>query len=209
MVTTQTLTVSVGGTTGIPTTSSFTTANEFQIEIEKVISDEFTGWSVGVLETLDNVNRFIDGARLDFPLLRGGTPISIMKGKGSKIELDHLLLIFVNSILQKPRISYEFDGGTSFITFKEAPKSGDDIRIVFYKGGGDALDVVDREVLETIKYGDEVTLNYDQEKGQKSYLQENARTISTVTSIDAVNTLPYYGPGNTTDTTLGKTYYMV
>ena len=200
---TQTLTVSVGGTTGIPTTSSFTTANEFQIEIEKVISDEFTGWSVGVLETLDNVNRFIDGARLDFPLLRGGTPISIMKGKGSKIELDHLLLIFVNSILQKPRISYEFDGG-SFITFKEAPKSGDDIKIVFYKGGGDALDVVDREVLETIKYGDEVTLNYDQERGQKSYLQENARTISTVTSIDAVNTLPYYGPGNTTDTTLER-----
>ena len=56
---TQTLTVSVGGTTGIPTTSSFTTANEFQIEIEKVISDEFTGWSVGVLETLDNVNRLL------------------------------------------------------------------------------------------------------------------------------------------------------
>ena len=47
------------------------------------------------------------------------------------------------------------------------------------------LDVVDREVLETIKYGDEVTLN-DQEKGQKSFLQENPRTISTVTSIDKV-----------------------
>ena len=62
-----------------------------------------------------------------------------MKTKGSKIELDHLLLIFVNSILQKPRISYEFDGGSSITFFKEAPKSGDDIRIVFYKGGGDAL----------------------------------------------------------------------
>ena len=116
----------------------FTTANEFQIEIEKVISDEFTGWSVGVLETLDNVNRFIDGTRLDFPFSEVEYQISIMKTKGSKIELDHLLLIFVNSILQKPGISYEFDGGSS-ITFKEAPKSGDDIRIVFYKGSGDAL----------------------------------------------------------------------
>ena len=199
----QVLTIPFGGTTGIPTTSSFTTANEFQIEIEKVISDEFTGWSVGVLETLDDVNRFIDGVRLDFPLMRSGAPIAIMKTKGSKIELDHLLLIFVNNILQKPKISYEFDGG-SFITFKEAPKSGDDIKIVFYKGGGDELDVVDREVLETIKYGDEVTLNYDQERGQKSFLQENARTISTVTSIDAVSTLPYYGPGNTTDTNLER-----
>ena len=56
MVILRHLTVSVGGTTGIPTTSSFTTANEFQIEIEKVIHDEFTGWSLGVLETLDNVN---------------------------------------------------------------------------------------------------------------------------------------------------------
>ena len=98
----EVLTVSVGGTTGIPTTSSFTTATEFQIEIEKVIHDEFTGWSLGVLETLDDVRPYIDGSRLDFPLLRSGVPVSIMKTKGSKIELDHLLLIFVNSILQKP-----------------------------------------------------------------------------------------------------------
>ena len=196
------LTIPTGGSTGIPTTSSFG-SNEFQIQIEKVIHDEFTGWSLGVLETLDNVNSYIDGTRLDFPLLRSGSIISIMKSKGSKIELDQLLLIFVNSILQKPGVAYEFDGGSS-ITFKEAPKVGDDIRIVFYKGSGDELDVVDREVLETIKYGDEVTLNYDQDKGQQSYLQENARTISTVTSIDAANTLPYYGPGNTRDTTLER-----
>ena len=196
------LTLPIGGATGIPTTSSFG-SNEFQIEIEKVIADEFTGWSLGVLETLDNVNTYIDGTRLDFPLQRSGNLISIMKSKGSKIELDHLLLIFVNSILQKPGVAYEFNGG-SVITFKEAPKVGDDIRIVFYKGSGDALDVIDREVLETIKYGDEVTLNYDPDRGQQEYLQEDARTISTVTSIDAAKTLPYYGPGNTKDTTLER-----
>ena len=196
------LTLPFGGATGIPTTSSFG-SNEFQIEIEKVIADEFTGWSLGVLETLDNVNTYIDGTRLDFPLQRSGNLISIMKSKGSKIELDHLLLIFVNSILQKPGVAYEFNGG-SVITFKEAPKVGDDIRIVFYKGSGDALDVIDREVLETIKYGDEVTLNYDPDRGQQEYLQEDARTISTVTSIDAAKTLPYYGPGNTKDTTLER-----
>ena len=48
------LTVSVGGTTGIPTTSSFTSSNVFEIEIEKVINDEFTGWSLGVLDTFDD-----------------------------------------------------------------------------------------------------------------------------------------------------------
>lgn len=198
----EVLTLPFGGATGIPTTSSFG-SNEFQIEIEKVIADEFTGWSLGVLETLDNVNTYIDGTRLDFPLQRSGNLISIMKSKGSKIELDHLLLIFVNSILQKPGVAYEFNGG-SVITFKEAPKVGDDIRIVFYKGSGDALDVIDREVLETIKYGDEVTLNYDPDRGQQEYLQEDARTISTVTSIDTAKTLPYYGPGNTKDTTLER-----
>ena len=35
-------------------------------------------------------------------------------------------------------------------------------------------------------------------------MQEDARTISTVTSIDAAKTLPYYGPGNTKDTTLER-----
>ena len=198
----EVLTIPFGGATGIPTTSSFG-SNEFQIQIEKIISDEFTGWSLGVLETLDNVNKFINGVRLDFPLLRSGNLISIMKSKGSKIELDHLLLIFVNSILQKPGVAYEFNGG-SVITFKEAPKEGDDIKIVFYKGSGDELDVVDREVLETIKFGDEVTLNYDPDRGQREDLQENARTISTVTSIDTVKTIPYYGPGNTKDTTLER-----
>ena len=37
---------------------------------------------------------------------------------------------------------------------------------------------------------------------QKSYLQEDARTISTVTSSDIAQTLPYFGPGNTEDETL-------
>ena len=50
------LTVAIGGTTGIPTTSSFTSSNVFEIEIEKVINDEFTGWSLGVLDTFDDVS---------------------------------------------------------------------------------------------------------------------------------------------------------
>ena len=197
------LTVSVGGTTGIPTTSSFTPSDVFEIEIEKVINDEFTGWSLGVLETFDDVNAFIDGNRLDFPLVKAGSAISINKSKGSKIELDQLLLVFVNDILQKPGESYEFNGGSQ-ISFTEPPKLGDTISILFYKGSGDALDVIEREVIETVKYGDEVTLNYNPDLGQKPYQQENARTISSVTNIDRVETVPYFGPGNTTDTTFER-----
>jgi len=199
----QTLTVAIGGTTGIPTTSSFSPSNQFEIELEKVINDEFTGWSVGVLETFDDVTQFIDGNRIDFPLIRAGIPVSINKSKGSKIELDQLLLVFVNQILQIPGKSYEFNGGSQ-ITFSEALKVGDTLNILFYKGSGDDLDVIDREVLETIKYGDEVTLNYNPDLGQKPYQQENARTISTVTNVDSCDTLPYFGPGNTRDTTFER-----
>ena len=197
------LTVSVGGTTGIPTTSSFTSSNVFEIEIEKVINDEFTGWSLGVLDTFDDVTKFINGVRVDFPLLKAGVSISINKSKGSKIELDQLLLVFVNGILQKPGESYEFNGG-SLITFTEPLKLEDTLSISFYKGSGDDLDVIEREVIETIKYGDEVTLNYNPDLGQKPYQQENVRTISSITNVDTCKTLPYFGPGNTTDTSFER-----
>ena len=197
------LTVSVGGTTGIPTTSSFVSTDIFEIQVEKVINDEFTGWSVGVLDTFDDVTNFIDGTRIDFPLIKAGIPVSINKSKGSKIELDQLLLVFVNEILQKPGDSYLFNGGSQ-ITFTEPLKLGDTLNICFYKGSGDELDVIDREVIETIKYGDEVTLNYNPDLGQKPYQQEDARTISSITNVDKCETLPYFGPGNTTDTTFER-----
>tara|TARA_Y100000592_G_scaffold67453_1_gene104793 strand:- start:1473 stop:14264 length:12792 start_codon:yes stop_codon:yes gene_type:complete len=197
------LTVSVGGTTGIPTTSSFIPTDIFEIQVEKVINDEFTGWSVGVFDTFDDVTNFIDGTRIDFPLIKAGIPVSINKSKGSKIELDQLLLVFVNEILQKPGDSYKFVGGSQ-ITFAEPLKIGDTLNICFYKGSGDALDVIDREVIETLKYGDEVTLNYNPDLGQKPYQQEDARTISSITNVDKCETLPYFGPGNTTDTTFER-----
>ena len=197
------LTVSVGGTTGIPTTSSFVSTDIFEIQVEKVINDEFTGWSLGVIDTFDDVTNFIDGTRIDFPLVKAGVPVSINKSKGSKIELDQLLLVFVNEILQKPGDSYLFNGGSQ-ITFTEPLKLGDTLNICFYKGSGDELDVIDREVIETIKYGDEVTLNYNPDLGQKPYQQENARTISSITNVDKCETLPYFGPGNTTDTTFER-----
>jgi hypothetical protein len=197
------LTIPFGGSIGIPTSSSFVSSNQFELTIQKVINDEFTGWSLGVIETLDDISDYIDGTRIDFPLLRSGVPISILKSKGSKIELDQLLLVFVNGILQIPGSSYIFNGGTQ-ITFTEPLKIGDTLKINFYKGSGDNLDIIDREVIETIKYGDSVELNYDPDKNQQSYLQENPRTISTITSVNSSKTLPYFGPGTTRDTTLER-----
>ena len=191
------LTIPIGGLTGIPTTTSF---QEFQIEIQDIFSDEFSGWSVGEFELLDTFDDLFDSETVSFQLRKNGAVRSIVAGKGSNIEVQQLILVFINDILQVPDEGYSFPGG-SIITFSEAPKAGDTCRILFYRGSGD-IDVLQREVIETVKVGDELTIGYEPSLGQESYLQEESRTVSSINSIDVVNTIPYFGPGNTSDETL-------
>ena len=61
------LTIGIGGTVGIPTTSSFS-GDEFQVTVDKVATDKFAGWTIGNLQLIDNVEEFIDGTRVDFQL---------------------------------------------------------------------------------------------------------------------------------------------
>ena len=57
--------------------------------------DEFTGWSMGEFETVDNVEKYITGSRKDFPLTRDNGTLTIRGEKGSKIIEQDLLLVFV------------------------------------------------------------------------------------------------------------------
>jgi hypothetical protein len=191
------LTVPFGGLTGIPTTSGF---NEFQVTVQRVFTDEFTGWTLGELEIFDNFDELFDGETTAFQLTKDGIVKSIVAGKGSNIDVQDVILVFINDILQVPGKGYVFTGG-SIITFTEAPKVGDTSKILFYKGTG-SIDVTSREVIETVKPGDELTIGYDPSIGQQPYLQEDPRTVTSVTSTDSVDTIPYFGPGNTEDETL-------
>ena len=155
---------------------------------------------MGQLEVLDNVERYITGSRVEFPLTLSGESISIVAKKGSKIIVEDILLVFVNNIPQVPGKGYKFPGG-SVITFTEAPKVGDTIEIIFYKGTG-GQDVVERKVIETVKEGDDLTIGRLQT--QDSWLQETARVPISVDSTDVVSTPPYYGPGNTPDSDLER-----
>ena len=56
-----------------------------------------------------------------------------------------------------------------------------------------------KEVIETVKVGDELTLGYDPARGQDKFLQEDARTVTNINSTDQVQTFPYFGPGNTSN----------
>jgi hypothetical protein len=193
----QILTIPVGGSTGIPTTSGF---KEFQISIEKTESNKFTGWSIGELQVLDNYDNLFDGSTTVFPITLAGNLISIRSSKGSNIDVQATLIIFINDVLQVPGEGYVFNGG-SLITFTEAPKPGDTSKIIFYKGSG-SVDVIDRDILETVKIGDGLTIGYDSSIGQSSTLQEEERFVTSVNSTDLVSTNPYFGPGNTDNESL-------
>ena len=195
------LTVPIGGLTGIPTTSAYND-NEFQLTVQKVFADEFTGWTVGELQLLDSPQKNFDGNKQAFNLTLAGTLISILAKRGSRINIQDVLLVFVNDVLQVPDEGYEFPGG-SLITFTEAPKPDDTCKILFYKGTGDT-DVVFVEVIETVKKGDKLTISPNPDKGHPYYWEEDARAVLRVDSTDKVTTPTYNGPGNTSDDTLER-----
>ena len=193
------LTMEIGGNIGIPTDTS-KPYSEFQIVINKTYNDFFSGWTLGQLEVLDSFEDLFNGVTKKFPLKLNDSLVTIRSAKGSNIDVKSTLLIFLNDILQKPGEAYFFEGG-SVVEFSEAPKAGDFVKVIFYKGSGD-IDVVFRDVLETIKVGDELTLNYEPGFGQGPGLQQEERVVTGINTTDSLQTNPYSGPGITTDDTL-------
>jgi hypothetical protein len=195
------LTVETGGSTGIPTTSD-PNFSEFQLTIQQLDADKFTGWSIGQLQVLDDFSNLFNGTRVSFPIQYGGNSLSIQASPGSNIKIQDTLLVFINDIIQVPNKSYIFNGGSS-ITFTEAPKFGDTLKLIFYRGTG-GVDVVEKDILETVKIGDSLKIGYNSYDNQPSYYQENERIVNDITSSNVVDTNPYYGPGNINDPNLKR-----
>ena len=140
--------------------------NEFELEVLSIFNDKFSAWQFGEIDFIDDIKNLQDGSKTRFPLFFNGQLLSFEKDPtnavSNLIDLDAVLLIFVNGVLQKPGESYTFDGGATF-TFAEAPtgetspgaNDHDNVDIFFYKGqDGVDIDIVD--VQETIKIGDEL-----------------------------------------------------
>jgi hypothetical protein len=199
------LTIPVGGSVGIPTdtTKPF---EEFQVFVDRTFNNEFSAWSLGVLQLIDDISPAFDGSRKKFTLRVDGKITSFTTRKGSSIDVQSNLLVFLNDILQVPGEGYTFNGG-SVITFAEPPKGsddtfgGDECKILFYKGTKD-VDVIDIDILETIKEGDDITLESDD-----SSLGQDERLVTLVDSTSSVVTNAYSGPGVTSDLTLQRPVY--
>ena len=189
----QTLTIPVGGTTGIPTTRSFAgVSSEFQITIEEVYNDNFAGWTVGDFQVIDPLDSLFDDKSTSFPLKINGAQKTIQSKPGSNVNVELTLLVFINDILQVPQNGYTFNGG-SYINFTEAPKVGDTSKILFYEGTG-SVDVANVDILETIKRGDTVTLHDD-----NRIYDEDSRTVSEILASDSLLTNVYGDAGINTN----------
>ena len=188
------LTVDIGGATGIPTDTT-KPYSEFQLTVDKVYKDNFSGWVIGKLDHLDDFSEQFDGVTRSFPLKLNDQFVSIRAAKGSLIDVQATLIVFINDILQVPGESYTFEGG-SILTFSEAPDAGDSVKVLFYKGTGD-VDVAFRDILETVKVGDTLQLKNEPKLGQNIGLREDARVVTGINTTDSVNTNLYNGPGIT------------
>jgi hypothetical protein len=186
------LTIGLGGTVGIPTITSPSYSN-FRLSVDEIYNNKFAGWTFGELQIIDSIENLFNGLRKSFPIKIDNELRSIRARYGSPIDIKSTLLIFVNGILQIPGDGYNFTG-SSFITFTEAPKEGYSCVVLFYRGTG-SVDVVDVDVLESIKRGDTVKLN-----GDRGY-SENERVVTSVNSSDSINTISYSGPGISEDET--------
>jgi len=194
------LTVDVGGTTGIPTVSSLT-YRPFRITVDEIFKDSFNAWYPGQFVVLDDFDDEFDGFRKTFKLKENGVLSNFISAKGSPLQLDQNLLIFINDVLQIPGEAYKFEGGSQ-VEFYEAPKEGSSVKVLFYKGSDSDIRFVDVE--STIKVGDTLTLT-DRLRPILDEYTQNPRVVTEVSFVDSVFTNSYFGPGITSDSAISRT----
>ena len=178
---------------GIPT--NFSAGTNFQpatFTVTETSDDKFTGWVLGKFQVLDDFSDEFNGSKTQFTITENNSPISIETLPGSPISLDDVLLVFINDVLQKPGVSYQFTGGTQ-IKFTEAPPRGSSLQVLFYRGTD--ADIGTAEAVESITKGDIITINSP--PSDRSILTQNPRTIRETVSRDTLQTTIYKGQGIT------------
>ena len=198
------LKIEEGGQAGILTDAN-KVVKDFELTVLDTFNDSFAGFTFGELEKLNSFEDLFDGTRKNFPLTKtigaSATPITLRSAKGSPIRVEDNCLVFLNDILQVPFESYIFNGGSQ-ITFSEAPKADDRLRIYYYRGSDH--DVIDVDILETVKTGDKLTINKYPDIGLDAIFQQEPRTVTGITTSDTVTTNTYIDAGITTDRTVQR-----
>ena len=168
---------------------------QFELEVLQIFNDKFSAWQFGELDFIDSIKPLQDGIKTRFPLFFNGQLLSFEKdinnSRSQLIDLNAVLLIFVNGVLQKPGSSYKFEGGTTF-EFDEAPRKEAKIDIFFYKGQ-EGVDVDIADIQQTVKIGDELRV-FKHPIGVTTS-QESERTIRELLGAKLLETDIYTGAG--------------
>ena len=167
----------------------------FSIIIDDIRTDEFSGWTIGELEKLDDLDSFANGFERTFPISKNQVRFAILAKEGSTIDLSAVLVIFVNDVLQEPNVSYTFTGG-SLIEFTEPLPANCKCRVYFYKGTPD-VDVINVDLLETIQTGDTLQI-----VGNSFATTQEPRLAKEIFLADTVKTNNYNAVGVSSDNEL-------
>ena len=159
------------------------------LEITDVYKDSFAMWQFGEFDYIDSIKDLQDGERTKFPLFYNGSLISVEAGNSLSTDIENSFLITVNGIIQEPKSAYNLVGGTS-INFEEAPASGDEIAILFYKGtdGDDSVTVTGERT--TIERGDSIQI-----VGLNTTPTQDKRTVVSLDNSKRLETNVYSGVG--------------
>ena len=78
---------------------------EFELTVLETFTDSFASWQFGELDNVDSIRNLQDGFRKRFPLQFNDELLSFEKDEDSEIDLNAVLLIFVNGVIQETSLS--------------------------------------------------------------------------------------------------------
>lgn len=165
--------------------------SDFTLTVLDTFTDSFAAWKFGELDYIDSIKPLQNGTRMRYPLYYNEQLLSFEKDPNNSdsqaIDFDSLLVIFINGILQQPKVAYQFSGGTSF-TFTTPPKQSDNVAIFFYRGSNS--DSVSIDIHESAKEGDELKV-FNNNKLLGITTTQNLRAITAIKTSDTVETNSY------------------
>ena len=178
---------------GIATDPRVGVNTEFQLIVEELESDTFSGFYPGQFILFDDISSFFNGERKKFTLsvtTSGNTEIlSLKTPPGSDMDITNNIFIYINDILQTPQSSYTFKG--SRVIFTEAPKENSKCSVFYFRGS--KRDVETIEPSTTLKPGDEIEIK--ENRFTVGDVDQFERTAKRIIASDILETFTYNSIG--------------
>ena len=179
--------------TGIATDPRVGVLTEFQLTVEELENDSFSGFYPGQFILFDDIAPFFNGNRKKFTLsvtTSGNTEILSLKTQpGSDMDITNNIFIYINDILQTPGSSYIYKG--SRVIFSEAPKADSKCSVFYYRGSKRDVETV--EPTSTLKPGDKVQIN--ENRFDPLDIDQFERTSKRIVASDLLETFAYNSIG--------------